>query len=158
MQRLESEFWKRVNKTETCWLWTGAKCPSRRSQPIGYGKLQVNKNPVRHIYAHRLSWMIHFGSISKGKKVLHRCDNPPCVNPAHLFLGTQVDNMKDCKQKGRNASGARHGRTRITDKEVLDIRRRVADGESTRSVARLYGMGKSTIWQISARINWRHIE
>lgn len=93
---LAKRFWPKVEKTEHCWTWSGAK--NRR----GYGWLhngsRTTRKPMR---AHRASWEIHFGKIPDGLWVLHRCDNPPCVRPDHLFLGTRTDNMRDCAAKGR---------------------------------------------------------
>lgn len=85
-------FWKRVSKTDSCWLWTGAKCGR------GYGHLRRNKLDKM---AHRESWEIHNGSIPSGMWVLHTCDNPPCVNPTHLFLGSREENISDMYRKGR---------------------------------------------------------
>ena len=89
----EIRFWNYVNKTEGCWLWTGA-CASR-----GYGHLVIKK--PRYTTAHRLSWEIHNGPIPKGLWVLHHCDTPACVRPDHLFLGTRADNEHDRTMKGR---------------------------------------------------------
>jgi hypothetical protein len=154
---LVDRFWQRVQKTDSCWLWIGARKEPRRSQPLGYGRIVLTNAPLKYGYAHRLSWEINVGKIPKGKKVLHKCDNPPCVNPDHLFLGTQLDNMKDCVSKRRKAVGHRNGRSLLTEDEVKDIRIRLARGESTRNIARIYGRGKSTIWSISARLNWAHL-
>jgi hypothetical protein len=88
-------FWDKVKKTSTCWLWTGA---SRGA--TGYGAFKLNGKVVD---THRVSYMIHFGYIMECFYVCHKCDNRLCVNPKHLFLGTQVDNMQDCKRKGRLA-------------------------------------------------------
>jgi len=93
-------FWAKVNKNGPtpehalgpCWVWTGA-----RSQ-FGYGNLTTNGKQEN---AHRVSWEIHFGPIPDGIRVLHACDNPPCVRPFHLFLGTQKDNNRDREAKGR---------------------------------------------------------
>jgi hypothetical protein len=92
-------FWAKVRQTEYCWLWTGS------ANRKGYG----NFWPVSHrrpgsrtMLAHRFSWELHFGPIPRGLFVLHECDNPFCVRPDHLFLGTQVDNMRDCHRKDRN--------------------------------------------------------
>lgn len=86
-------FWKKVEKTETCWLWTAALNNS------GYGAFAFEGS---RWLAHRFSYFIHKGPIPTGMYVLHRCDSPRCVNPDHLWIGTQADNMRDCAEKGRN--------------------------------------------------------
>lgn len=88
----ESRFWSKVRKTLTCWIWEGSR------NPAGYGHLRSSDRLEK---AHRISWEIHFGSIPDGMAVLHRCDNPPCVAPFHLWLGTQKDNAADRQAKGR---------------------------------------------------------
>lgn len=98
-------FFEKVKKTNACWLWTG--CIHRQ----GYGEINVNGKSV---LAHRVSWEIHNGAIPPNMKILHHCDIPPCVNPRHLFLGTQKDNMIDCFRKGRGvAFGIKIKGTRI---------------------------------------------
>lgn len=84
-----------------CWLYTGSKSHN------GYGHFRIGRKTFR---AHRIAWELAFGAIPEGVRVLHTCDQRACVNPEHLFLGTQLDNMADCKAKGRNARGAGHGR------------------------------------------------
>ena len=94
---IEQRFYNRVEPMMDdvgCWLWVG------RRDSYGYGKLGKKQTA-----SHRLSWTIHFGPIPSGLCVLHRCDNPPCVNPAHLFLGTQLDNIRDMNAKGRGKAG-----------------------------------------------------
>lgn len=86
-------FWSKVNKTGGCWEWTAA------ANVKGYGRFMFEG---RVQYAHRLSYAFAFGGISEGLLVCHRCDNPKCVNPAHLFLGTNMDNIQDCCAKGRH--------------------------------------------------------
>jgi hypothetical protein len=86
-------FWRNVQKTPTCWLWTGAY------QKPGYGKIGDGSHSK---YAHRVSWELQAGAIPHGLQVLHRCDNPQCVRPDHLFLGTQADNVADMYAKGRD--------------------------------------------------------
>lgn len=95
-ESVESRFWRRVDKTDGCWVWKTAP-----SQPR-YGYLRVGKSLVA---AHRVSYELANGTIPNGLFVCHHCDNPKCVNPAHLFLGTQLDNMRDMHAKGRANNG-----------------------------------------------------
>lgn len=90
-----AKFWARVDTTGDCWTWTG------RLNEHGYGQTPFTSAGTRK--AHRVSWMIHNGAIADGLCVCHRCDTPSCVNPAHLFLGTHLDNMRDMASKGRGA-------------------------------------------------------
>lgn len=92
-------FWSKVKKTETCWVWTAGTFKYRN----GYGQFRVRRGDPP-AYAHRFAWELVNGPIPQGLHVLHRCDNPPCVNPAHLFLGTQIDNYRDMVSKGRSRS------------------------------------------------------
>ena len=95
-----TRFWDKVNKTDTCWLWTG------NTEKIGYGIFKLKGKALK---AHRLSYAYHKNSIPAGNMVLHRCDVRNCVNPDHLFLGTQTDNMRDMTAKGRHwANGKTH--------------------------------------------------
>lgn len=93
---LSDRFWAKVQKTDNCWVWTGAII----AKAGGYGTINASKD--RGILrVHRVSWELHFGAIPDGLSVLHRCDNPPCVRPDHLFLGSQQDNVADMMAKGR---------------------------------------------------------
>ena len=96
------KFFAKVNKTDSCWLWTGAKWQDKTKRRLGYGKA-YSCGKIRK--AHRVSWEISNGNIPDGLCVLHKCDVPLCVNPEHLFLGTVVDNVKDMVSKNRNRWG-----------------------------------------------------
>ena len=96
-RKLPERFWKRVKKTKDCWEWQGMK----KKDGLPYGLVKIF---FRRFYAHRVAWELTNGPIPKGLNVLHRCDNPVCVRPSHLFLGTQADNIADMVSKGRNRS------------------------------------------------------
>ena len=95
VQPIENRFWPFVNKTESCWLWTGS------CNPNGYGQISRERRGMNPVLAHRLSWRIHFGEDPGGNCVLHHCDNPKCVRPDHLFLGDMADNTHDMMKKKR---------------------------------------------------------
>ena len=145
---LETRFWMRVEKTEDCWEWKG---PCYK----GYGRLWHNGVTIR---AHRASWIIHFGDIPAGQFICHRCDNPRCVNPAHLFLGTHQDNMDDKVRKCRSArldrKGEKSGSAKLSNEDVMRIRK---DARPNRVIAIDYGLNYSTISDIKRRKSWKHI-
>lgn len=141
----EERFWARVEKSTGCWLWTGAQ------QYYGYGELSVGKN--RHVRAHRYSYQLAYGPIPKGLVVCHRCDNPPCVRPDHLFLGTHRQNVLDKLGKRRHTWGDGHPNTRLSEAQVAEIRRRYAEGGiSQGQLGRDYGVHGSTI---NAIVLWK---
>lgn len=142
-------FWAKVRRSDpdACWLWAGRKGAN------GYGTIIRNN---RFIYSHRHSWCLTNGAIPPGLFVCHRCDVPLCVNPGHLFLGTNADNMADAAKKGRSASGERGGTAKLTQAQVNDIRAALRAGESRRCIARRFGVGHSAINVISSGKGWRH--
>ena len=141
-------FFQKVEKTDSCWVWTG--CHSS----LGYGKLTRNNKSYK---AHRYSWMIHNGSIPSGMFVLHHCDVPNCVNPDHLFLGTQTDNMKDMDNKGRRTIGEKKSNAKLNNKKVKEIRQLLLKKVTQEVIAKQYGVSQKIIWNIKHRIYWSHV-
>lgn len=153
LRPISERFWEKVQKTEGCWLWT-ASCDG-----AGYGQLSTGQG--RKIEkASRISWRLHFGEIPAGMNVLHRCDNPPCVRPDHLFLGTKKDNSQDMVAKGRspNRKGEQHPRCKLSDEQVIDIRRRFAAGEKQCDIADYFGINFRTVNLIVLNKTWTHLK
>lgn len=144
-------FWAKVQKTETCWVWTAAR------NSDGYGAFGY-KGKVKG--AHIVSYDMNIGSIPDGLCVLHKCDNPPCVRPDHLFLGTKKDNMDDCVQKDRriNHTGEKNGQSRLTDAQVVEMRARYRSGGATqKALAQEYGVSLFTIYEIVRGLRFKHL-
>lgn len=151
-EQMVAQFWKRVDKSggaDACWVWTGGR------EGGGYGQLSFRGTWVK---AHRLSWEIHNGFPPGALCTLHRCDNPPCVNPAHLFLGTRADNNRDKAEKGRACKGERSVRSKLTDKAVREIRAMLAGGATTRATAAHFGIRNHGLMsQIRHGKRWGHV-
>jgi HNH endonuclease len=148
-----ARFWSHVNKTETCWLWTAG------TRGHGYGLFRAVPGETMKM-AHRFSWELANGPIPEGVGVLHNCpdgDNPLCVNPAHLFLGTQIDNMRDCSEKGRMPRGEQRHAAKLTATAVVRIRELAESGRSMQSLAREYGVSGPTVQAIVHRRKWRWV-
>lgn len=141
-----TKFWRRVQKTETCWLWTGSKTHN------GYGMLRTSDSAL----AHRVSWEIHNGVIPEGMFVCHHCDNPPCVNPDHLFLGTHADNMRDGVMKGRFLNTG-SGNRKLNEHQVRDIRAKHAAGQNRTQLGHEYGVTRWAITDIVSRRKWPNV-
>lgn len=151
MPSLADRFWAKVRKTDGCWLWIGSRAKR------GYGKIQVgvrsaNGHPVAE-YAHRVSWQLHKGEIPVGQLVMHKCDNPSCVRPDHLFVGSYQDNTDDMYAKGREARGANiHGK--LSDDAVRQIR---SLSGTQREIAARFGVSQAQISLIRTRRQWTHV-
>jgi hypothetical protein len=151
IRRLGARLWPRVTRGDGCWEWTGTRGEK------GYGRLTADGRTVQ---AHRLAWELTNGPIPAGLHVLHRCDNPPCVRPEHLFLGSNLDNIADRHAKGRNARnrGPACGHAKLTAADVVAIRAAAAQGASNRWLAGRYGVAHQTIWcAIHARGAWSYV-
>ena len=162
---LAERFWAKVDRSggaDACWLWQG------KSQNGGYGVIHLGGAKTVTGYAHRVSWMIHCEGDPVGKAVCHRCDVPSCVNPAHLFLGTIADNVRDMIAKGRCrlparrrgvavVRGERVGSAKLTEAKVREIRARAAKGEGSGRLGAEYVMDSSTVRQIVRRVIWKHV-
>lgn len=151
-------FWEKVDVAgpDECWLWLASV---NGGEWGGYGQIW---NGERNLSAHRVSWVLEHGDIPKGVNVLHACDVPPCVNPKHLFLGTQADNAADMWSKGRQggcyAAGEKNGFSKLAERQVRAIRRRYADGGVTMAeLGAEYGCNKTAIWKIVHRESWPHV-
>lgn len=152
---IAERFWEKVNKTDSCWLWTAAKTTHG-----GHGSIGFNG---RNHHAHRISWMLHVGDIPEGKHVLHTCDVAHCVNPRHLYIGTHQDNMRDAKERNRFRTvprpGTLHHSVKLTECQVFEIRALCASGETTFvDIAKQYGVGDPTIHKIHRRQRWKHLD
>jgi hypothetical protein len=137
-----------------CWEWDGSRNPA-----TGYGQLSSWEGGKRKLYtAHRVSFRAFHGEIPAGQQVLHKCDNRPCFNPAHLFIGSQLANMKDMIDKGRAAhrtpEGSEHHASRITEDDARAIR---ASTETLEVLSQRYGMSKSALSTLRSGKTWRHI-
>lgn len=160
---IEERFWPKVEKSDECWNWIGALNRN------GYGLFSVNR---RSRLAHRVAWEIANGAAPGKLHVCHHCDNPKCVNPSHLFLGTAADNAHDRDKKGRVAAGDRHYSRRfpgiragdrcpvakLSSDDVRSIRRRVTNGEKQATIAREFGVSQSAISNIVRRRDWKTVQ
>jgi hypothetical protein len=155
------KFWKHVDrskKADVCWRWTGAMDKG------GYGKLLVSG---KNYTAHRLSWEIENGQeIPNGFVVMHKCDNPICVNPAHLSIGTTSDNIRDCVKKGRNHKWSSPGftgeafhKSTLTEERVIKIRESYnrKSGMTYEKLGEIYGVSMVTICHIVKRRTWKYL-
>lgn len=151
---LAAGFWKYVapSASDICWDWQGY------INDQGYGEFRSDYHLHR---AHRVSYELHNGPIPNGYHVCHHCDNRACVNPTHLFLGKDIDNVRDMDSKGRRVNspqlGESHGMARLTTKQVSEIRQLAASGVSNDEIANRFQISDTHAWRIVTRRAWAHV-
>lgn len=152
----ESRFWAKVDKSGECWEWLAAK------DQDGYGVF--SPTGTRTIKAHRFSYQLANGPIPSGSGyhgvcLLHKCDNPGCVNPEHLSQGSQRDNMADCAKKKRSSAGRgeKHRSSKLTERQVIEIRGMANNKVRYLDIAAIYEVSAITVYEIAARKTWRNI-
>lgn len=134
-----------------CWIWMGNRFSLKRG---GYGCFTMRPAGIRAVRAHRLSWEIYCAAITPAQHVLHRCDNPICVNPDHLFLGDQRSNMDDKVSKARQDRGDQHGMHKLSEQDARAIK---ADPRKHAEIASQYGVSYVTVSDIKRGRSWRHL-
>lgn len=155
-QKLEERFWQFVTPdlVTVCWLWQGGTDGDE-----GYGRLHTSGK--KYIYAHRLSYQLHHGTLPNDLDILHRCDNRRCVNPYHLYAGTHADNMADMKARKRyvisGVRGEANGQSKLTTTDVIEIRAMSEHGVTQKDIAQRFGVPQSSVSKIIRRKQWAHI-
>ena len=143
---VKCRFYSKIDKTEICWNWSAGLSDQE------YGKFSIGR---LNYNAHRYSWILHRGAIRKNMFVCHACDNKRCVNPDHLFLGTQKTNMKDKTKKGRAQKGEKCYNSKLTIGQVADI---INDKRIYKQIAAEYNVSKSLITKIKCGNAWAHVK
>ena len=148
---LAARFWAKVKIGEGCWEWQAAKTRD------GYGSVGIATS--RSALAHRVAWELTRSKIPEGMYVCHHCDNPSCVRPSHLFIGTQADNIRDAAEKGRVADnrGENNPKAKLSNKDVLAIRNAYAAGSIQADLARQYEVTPETISAVVRGRTWAHL-
>ncbi|MFA6358933.1 MAG: HNH endonuclease signature motif containing protein [Candidatus Omnitrophota bacterium] len=161
MKTVIQRFWFHVDKNGpiitqelgNCWVWIGCKHEC-------YGQFRINNERIQ---AHRMSWILDGFELPDGALVCHKCDNPPCVRPSHLFLGTELINTLDKINKGRYYNGnhnGEHGSNKLTEIQVLEIRKLISGAVPAKNcieLGKIYGVTSNTIQKIKDRITWRYL-
>lgn len=149
----EQRFWKYVEKkgSDECWNWVGSK--NKKEYGLLYVQIGVKGKMV---LSHRFSYKLHKGKIPEGVLVCHSCDNPACVNPAHLWIGTNRENLQDRNKKGRVASGEKNGRAKLTFEKVAKIREMYAEGEYThKKLGEIFRVSQASIFYVVHNKKWK---
>lgn len=147
MNHMKEYYMNNVIKQDGCWDWKHGN-PRYR-----YPRMHFSKS-IPRIAIHIASWRIHKGEVPDGMWVLHKCDNPRCSNPDHLFIGTSLDNINDMLAKNRNAKGESHGCSKLKNEQVVEIRRLLESGISLNKIAKEFGVSKATILKIKKNKIW----
>jgi hypothetical protein len=150
LEAIASRFWCKVKKTESCWLWIGAQTRG------GYGCFGIwngHKTDLRR--AHRFSYELTYGEIPTGLVVRHTCDIRACVNPAHLCLGTQEQNIRDMHSRGRAPTGSKHHNAKIDEDIANTIRTLYAGGQPQASIARQLSVSPYVVHSVVRGLRWR---
>ena len=151
-RRIEARFARNFHNGSGCWEWIGTAGKDGRGVIHYRGRQQL---------ASRVSYQLHRGPIPDGLFVCHTCDNPRCVNPAHLWLGTATDNHRDMREKGRQSNkrcrGSEHGRALLSESQVKEIRSLRTSGMTLRIIGQRFGVSPQTVCAISKRRIWTHI-
>jgi hypothetical protein len=149
---LEERFWDKVLIGDGCWEWTGVRSRGR-------GMIASGGRPKASLLASRVAWELMRGPIPAGICVCHRCDNPGCVRPGHLFLGTQMDNVRDRDRKGRGVvqRGASHPAAKLCEPLVRVLRRAHEMGATCSFMSRMLQMRVCSVWEAVHRKTWKHV-
>jgi len=157
---LPESFWDRVEIGPGCWNWTGALSGGSEREDQQYGYFTIWNDGQRKTWrAHRLMWIVVNGPIPAGLCVLHRCNSSRCVNPDHLYLGDHKDNAKDRKEAGheRPQYGGLNFAAKLTDEQVIEMRRLWAEGESGVALSRRFEISRANVSLIVNGLAWRHL-
>jgi hypothetical protein len=159
LRPLAERFWEKVLKADGCWEWTGCR-GGKATSGKHYGGLSVRGRMVK---AHRISYELHYGDVPDGLCVLHRCDNPGCVRPDHLWVGTRSDNARDAVRKGRDTATARpeciprgekRPNAKLTAEKVVEIRKLRGLGYSQQKLADTFGVSRGTLRDVFLGRSW----
>ncbi len=140
-------FWSNVDKLKEDECWIYKKCISTH----GYARMQIKG---KFIFAHRFSYELHHGKIPEGMFVCHKCDNPPCVNPGHFFLGGNMENSLDKVSKNRQSKGESHGMHVLNESDVIQIKKMLKQGMTGYQIAKIFDVHHQTIYSIKSGCNW----